>query len=123
MRNSIVLLTLLLALGFVITTMACNNGDEVEPTPASEPSPVLATPEAIDWAAIATRISQLAVDNGLIIYEVSQLTEDIIEVAVEGECADFPSLVDAEPDLMLVGKPQLDPQGICTMWFRVLLLP
>lgn len=121
MRNPIVLLTLLLVSGFIFATVACNDGEVVGPTPASSPEPASPTPQAIDWAAIATRIGQLAADSGLNIYEVKQLTEDIVEVAVEGECTDFAGLLDNEPDLVLLGKPQLDPQGICTMWFRVLL--
>jgi hypothetical protein len=131
MRNAIVLVTLLLVSGFVLGAVACNEGDVIEPTSTLEPSPVPTsspdltspTPQAIDWAAIATRISQLASDSGLTIYEVQQLTEDIVEVAIEGNCTDFAGLLDNEPDLMLLGKPQLDPHGICTMWFRVLASP
>jgi len=128
MKNSIILLTLLLVLGFVFGAVACNDGDVVEPTPTLEPSPVptsspeLAspTPRDIDWASIGTRISQLSTDSGLTIYEVKQLTDDIVEVAVEGECIEFANLLDSEPDFVLLGKPQLAPQGICIMWFRVL---
>lgn len=127
--KSLIVLTTILVVSFVFGTVACNDGESLEPTPTSESSPVPTaspeltspTPEAIDWAAIATRISQLSINNGLTIYEVKQLTEDIVEVAVEGECTDFASLVDAEPDLVLIGKPQLTPEGICIMWFRVLL--
>jgi hypothetical protein len=123
MKSFIVLLILLLVSGFAFGAVACNDGEAVVPTPASSPEPASPTPIAIDWAAIGTRISQLATDNGLTIYEVKQLTDDIVEVSVEGECMDFASLVDAEPEFVLQGKPQLDLRGICTMWFRVLPSP
>jgi len=123
MRSSIILLTLLLVSSFAFGAAACNDGEAVVPTPASSPEPASPTPIAVDWAAIATRINKLATDNGLTIYEVKQLTEDIVEVSVEGECTYFAGLVDAEQDLVLLGKPQLDPRGICTMWFRVLASP
>ena len=114
MRSSIILLTLLLVSSFAFGAAACNDGEAVVPTPASSPEPASPTPIAVDWAAIATRINKLATDNGLTIY---------VEVSVEGECTYFAGLVDAEQDLVLLGKPQLDPQGICTMWFRVLASP
>jgi len=123
MKSFIILLTLLLVSSFVFGAAACNDGEAEEPTPASSPEPASPTPIAVDWAAIATRINELATDNGLTIYEVKQLTDDIVEVSVEGECTYFAGLVDAEPDFVLLGKPQPDPQGVCTMWFRVLSLP
>jgi hypothetical protein len=120
--KSLIILTTILVISFVFGAVACNNGEAVAPTPTLGPSSevVSPTPITIDWAAIATRINQLSTDNELTIYEVKQLTDDIVEVSIEGDCTDFASLVDAEPDLVLLGKPQLDPQGICTMWFRVL---
>lgn len=128
MKGSLVLLTLLLISIFVSVALACNVQDATEPTPTLEPSPVLTstpepaspTPKVIDWVSVSEKISQLSVDSGVSIYEVKQLTEDIVEVAVEGGCTDFADLLDSEPEFVLLGEPQLDPQGICIMWFRVL---
>jgi hypothetical protein len=128
MKGSVVLQTLVLLSVFISVASSCNGQEAMKPTPTLEPSPILTAtpesaspaPEAIDWVSVSAKISQLSADSGVSIYEVKQLTEDIVEIAVEGGCTDFADLLDSEPEFVLLGEPQLDSQGICIMWFRVL---
>ena len=95
------------------------------PTPTSTPTaapPMTATPKPINWSSVSERINKLATDNGLTIQKVQQLTDDIVEIEGLGGCTDFAKAVDNEPEFILVGKPQLVPEGNCIIWFRVLPL-
>jgi hypothetical protein len=54
------------------------------------------------------------------IHEVHQLTDDTVEIWGEGGCIGFAEAIDNEPEFVIVGKPQLSPEGNCTIWFMVL---
>jgi hypothetical protein len=69
---------------------------------------------------VSERINKLAMDNGLAIQKVQQLTADTVQIEGIGGCTDFANAVDNEPEFILVGKPQLVPEGNCIIWFRVL---
>lgn len=127
MKSLTIIVILVLSLIPVFGTIACGGEGLVEPTPIPGPSLTptstptsTVTPQAINWGLIAVRINQLASEEGLTIYEVKQLTDDIAEVSVKGECMGFANAIDEEPNLELLGKPQLDDQGLCNLWFRVL---
>ena len=122
MKKLALLVLPLLIIALIVGAFGCAV-EEALPIPTPEPSTTLAppaTPEAIDWVAVSDTINSLAADNGLNIHEVHQVTGDIVEVGGEGGCTDFLDAVDNEPQFVIVGKPQLSPEGNCTIWFRVL---
>jgi hypothetical protein len=129
MKRLTIMVTLFLSLMLVFGTIACGREELAGPTPTLGPSVVptpiptptsTVTPQAVNWGLIAVRLNQLASENGVSIHEVRQWPDDIAEVSVEGECMGFADAIDEEPALELLGEPQLDDRGICTLWFRVL---
>ncbi len=130
MKKLALLVTPLLIIALIAVTFSCAGEEALTtPTPVPEFSPTpgpsatlapTATPEAINWASVSATINRLAADNGLNIHEVHQVTGDIVEVGGEGGCTDFLDAVDNEPQFIIVGTPQLSPEGNCTIWFRVL---
>ena len=131
MKKLALLVTPLLIIALITGAFGCAGEEALTntptPVPALSPTPgpsatlaPTATPEAINWASVSATINRLAADNGLNIHEVHQVTGDIVEVGGEGGCTDFLDAVDNEPQFVIVGKPQLSPEGNCTIWFRVL---
>ena len=119
------ILTTILILAYCFGSIGCASGQKETPTPALTSTPTVApsttsTPKPINWSSVSERIDKLAMDNGLTIKKVQQLTDDIVEIEGLGGCTDFANAVENEPDFVLVGTPQLIPGGNCVIWFRVL---
>jgi hypothetical protein len=123
MKKLALLVIPLLIIALFSGAFGCGEEESLS-TPTPEPSATLAptaTPESIDWVAVSDTIDRLAADNGLNLHDVHQITADIVEVGGAGGCTDFLNAVDNEPQFVIVGTPQLSPDGNCTIWFRVLL--